>query len=150
MVEEGVIDFEVLVCGVETLPGAGGGAVLSTLSTEVGILPDGGGGGGEADLDSFWEGTGFLPMNGAGAVFTVVGLGVVVVFFGAEVAALGVEVTSLFITGVFGGGRGGSGFALTGLVGGGFFATPEPSVLAAVVAIVVVVAAVVGFAVVGL
>lgn len=143
----GMVVFKVLVWGVETLLGAGGDAVFKALIGEVDILPPagGGGGGGEAVLDSFWEGLGFLPDNGAGAVFTELGLEVVVVFFDGEVAVFDADVF------LVGSSRGGSGFPLFGLGLEGeldFFLAPAADILV-VAGVVGVVAVMVGFAVVG-
>lgn len=92
-VNAGMAVFKVLVWGVEALLGAGGDAVFKALIREVDLLPPaGGGGGGEAVLESFWEGLSFLPENGAGAVFTELGLEVVVVFFDGETAVFDVDV----------------------------------------------------------
>lgn len=74
---------------METFPGAGGAAVFKASSREVCVLPAGRG---EAVLDSFWEGVGFFPEIGAGAVFTEVGLDVVVAFFEGETPTFAVEV----------------------------------------------------------
>ncbi len=67
------------------------------------ILPAGGG---EAVLDSFWKGVGFLPKNGAGAVLTELGLEVVVVFLDSETTVFAVDVggETFLLCGVFGGG----------------------------------------------
>lgn len=143
----GVFVFLALGRGVETFPGAGGGAVFRILSREVGIFPAGGEGGDV--FRSLWEGVSFLAENGAGAVFIELGLEVVAAFLD--------DVTTDVLGGfrVFGGdlGRPGFNFLCLGLGGEpAFFATPAPDVLvvAVVVAVVVIVAAVVGSGVVGL
>lgn len=143
----GVFGFLALGRGVETFPGAGGGAVFKIFSREVGILPAGGGGG-----DVFrplWEGVSFLAENGAGAVFIELGLEVVAAFLD--------DVTTDVLGGfrVFGGDLDRPGFNFLCLGLGGepdFFATPAADILvvAVVVAVVVIVAAVVGSGVVGL
>lgn len=142
----GVFGFLALGRGVETFPGAGGGAVFKIFSREVGIFPAGGGG------DVFrplWEGVSFLAENGAGAVFIELGLEVVAAFLD--------DVTTDVLGGfrVFGGDLGRPGFNFLCLRLGGepdFFATPAADILvvAVVVAVVVIVAAVVGSGVVGL
>lgn len=141
----GVFVFLALGRGVETFPGAGGGAVFRILSREVGIFPAGGGGGDV--FRSLGEGVSFLAENGAGAVF--IGLEVVAAFLD--------DVTTDVLGGfgVFGGGLGRPGFNFLCLGLGGelaFFATPAADILvvAVVVAVVVIVAAVVGSGVVGL
>ncbi len=103
VVVEGVVVFKALGWGLETFPGAGGGAVFRALNREVGILPTGGG---ETVLDSFWDGVGFLPENGAGAVLTELGLEVVVVFLDGESTVFAVDVGNeiLLVCDVFGGG----------------------------------------------
>lgn len=141
----GVFGFLALGRGVETFPGAGGGAVFKIFSREVGIFPAGGG-------DVFrplWEGVSFLAENGAGAVFIELGLEVVAAFLD--------DVTTDVLGGfrVFGGDLGRPGFNFLCLRLGGepdFFATPAADILvvAVVVAVVVIVAAVVGSGVVGL
>lgn len=92
LVVVGVVVLKLLVFRVETLPGAGGDAVLRALIREVGILPPAAGGGEEAALELCWEGADFLPENGAGAVLTELGLEVVVVFLEGETLDFGVGV----------------------------------------------------------
>lgn len=98
-----VVVLKALGCWVETLPGAGGAAVLRAFS---GVLPTGGWGGGETVLVSLWEVVGFLPEKGAGAVLTELGLEVVVFLDGAVFA---VDVGPEIFLARFGGARGGSG-----------------------------------------
>lgn len=119
---------------VETFPGAG--AVFRALSTEVDIFP---GGEGETVLDRFWEGVGFLPEIGAGAVLVKLGLVVVVILL----ETLAVE--GIIFLGCTKGGLGGPGCILLTLLALKVF---DIFVVVEVVAVVVIVAAVVGLAVV--
>lgn len=128
MVGEGVVVFKAEFWGVEAFPGAGADAVFRELIREVGILPPAGGG---AGLEC-WVAPGFLPLNGAGGLFTELGLEVVVVLLEGKTAVFGVGAFVLV-----GGARGGSGFPLEGELG--FFPTPTAGALVVAVAVAVVV-----------
>lgn len=108
----GAVGFKVLFFREEILPGAGGDAVLTALTRDVGIFPPAGGAGGrdEPVLEWGWVGVDFFPEVGAGAVLTEgLGLGVVVVLRESKTLDFGVEVF------LFNGGCGGFSFSLADL-----------------------------------
>lgn len=115
---EGALVFHTWFWGVETLAGAGAAAVFIGLIREVGPFPPPGGG---AALE-FWVVPGFLPLNGAGGLWTELGLEVVVLLEGGS-AVFGVEALGL----------------VGGALASGFPLDREPGLLPAAAALLVAV-----------